>query len=181
MASRNVLSINNLSVPSCFLATICTSAASAVDFRPSESSSLCTINYAGISDYTRVYQEPNMPQYIILLYDDPKKFAELSPQEMQEAFKKYHGWGQKMREQGRLTGSNKLTDGAGRVLRGKSPMRVTDGPFTEGKEVLGGYYMFNADSYEHAIELTRDHPQLEYGGTVEVREIQDLSQAARNA
>jgi hypothetical protein len=122
-----------------------------------------------------------MPQYIILLYDDPKKFAELSPQEMQEAFKKYYGWGQKMREQGRLTGSNKLTDGAGRVLRGKSPMRVTDGPFTEGKEVLGGYYMFNADSYEHAIELTRDHPQLEYGGTVEVREIQDMSQAARNA
>ena len=50
-----------------------------------------------------------MPQYIILLYDDPKKFAELSPQEMQEAFKKYYGWGQKMREQGRLTGSNKLT------------------------------------------------------------------------
>ena len=31
-----------------------------------------------------------MPQYIILLYDDPKKFAELSPQEMQEAFKKYY-------------------------------------------------------------------------------------------
>ena len=33
-----------------------------------------------------------MPQFIILLYDDPKKFAEFSPQEMQEAFKKYHGW-----------------------------------------------------------------------------------------
>jgi len=122
-----------------------------------------------------------MPQYIILLYDDPKKFTELSPQEMQEAFKKYYGWGQKMREQGRLTGSNKLTDGAGRVLRGKSPMRVTDGPFTEGKEVLGGYYIFNADSYEHAIDLTRDHPQLEYGGTVEVREIQVLTPPSQNA
>ena len=94
-----------------------------------------------------------MPQYIILLYDDPKKFAEFSPQEMQEAFKKYYGWGQKMRAQGRLT----------------------------GKEVLGGYYMFNADSYEHAIDLTRDHPQLEYGGTVEVREIQVLTPPSQNA
>lgn len=82
---------------------------------------------------------------------------------------------------GRLTGSNKLTDGAGRVLRGKSPMRVTDGPYTEGKEVLGGYYMFEAESYEHAIELTRDHPQLEFGGIVEVREIQVLTPPGRNA
>jgi hypothetical protein len=122
-----------------------------------------------------------MPQYIILLYGEPKDWAEFSPQEMQEAFKKYMGWGQKMREQGRLTGSNKLTDGSGRVLRGNSPMRVTDGPYTEGKEVLGGYYLFKADSYEHAIELTRDHPQLQYGGTVELREIQDMSPPAGNA
>ena len=87
-----------------------------------------------------------MPQYIILLYGEPQGWAEFSPQEMQETFKKYMGWGQKMREQGRLTGSNKLTDGSGRVLRENSPMRVTGGPYTEGKEVLGGYYMFKADS-----------------------------------
>jgi hypothetical protein len=41
--------------------------------------------------------------------------------------------------------------------------------------------MFNADSYEHAIELTRDHPQLEYGGIVEVREIQVLTPPPSNA
>lgn len=41
-----------------------------------------------------------MPQYIILLYGDPKNWADFSPQEMQEAFKKYWNWGQKMREQG---------------------------------------------------------------------------------
>ncbi|HEY3928324.1 MAG TPA: YciI family protein [Candidatus Koribacter sp.] len=117
-----------------------------------------------------------MATFMILLYGDPKNWMTMSPEQMQQAMLKYWAWGKKMREQGRLLGSNKLTDGQGRVIRGKANPRVTDGPFTEGKEFLGGYYMFTADSYDHAVELSRDHPQLEYGGTVEVREIEVMPQ-----
>lgn len=117
-----------------------------------------------------------MAQFMILLYGDPDRFGTMSPEEIQQAMQKYWAWGNKMRKEGRLLGSNKLTDRAGRVMRGKKETRVTDGPFTEGKEFLGGYYMFNADSYEHAVELARDHPQLEYDGIVEVREIEIMAQ-----
>ena len=50
-------------------------------------------------------------------------------------------------------------------------VRVTDGPYSETKEVLGGYYIIEAGSYDQAIELSRDCPQLEYGGTIEVRQV----------
>ena len=47
---------------------------------------------------------------------------------------------------------------------------ITDGPFTETHEVLGGYYIIEAADYDEAVKLTLDHPHLEYGGTIEVRQ-----------
>jgi hypothetical protein len=55
-------------------------------------------------------------------------------------------------------------------------MRVTDGPYSETKEVLGGYYIVSADSYERAIDLARDCPHFDYGGAIEVRELDTMSQ-----
>src|SRR4029077_16336391 len=61
---------------------------------------------------------------------------------------------------------------AGRVMRtehGKT--RVTDGPYSETKEVLGGYYTIEAANYDEAVQRTLDHPHLEHGGTIEVRQV----------
>ncbi len=71
-----------------------------------------------------------------------------------------------------MAGGNKLEDTTGRVLRGgsSSEMRIMDGPFAESKEIIGGYFMVNAESYEDAVELCRDCPHLEYGA-VEVRRV----------
>ena len=115
-----------------------------------------------------------MSNFMILLYNNPSSFATLSAEEMQQAVQKYFAWGDKLKKKGIFLSSDKLTDGAGRVLRGKKELRVTDGPFTEGKEFLGGYYAFTAANYDEAVEITRDHPHLEYGGVVEIREIQNL-------
>ncbi len=115
-----------------------------------------------------------MSKFMVLLYDDPSHWGTLSPEQMQEAVKKYWAWGDNLRKKGIYLGSDKLTDGAGRVLRGKKDLRITDGPFTEGKEFLGGYYAFSAANYDEAVELTRDHPHLEYGGVVEIREIENM-------
>ena len=49
--------------------------------------------------------------------------------------------------------------------------KATDGPYSETKEILGGYYTIEAANYDEAVKLTLDHPTLEYGGTVEVRHV----------
>jgi hypothetical protein len=116
-----------------------------------------------------------MPKYMLLLHDDPSAFATVSPQEMQRIIEKYVAWGAKLRGSGVLVASDKLTDEPGKVVRSRNgQMRVTDGPYSESKEVLGGYYTIEAASYDQAIERARDCPHLEYGGTIEVRQVDDM-------
>ncbi|HTU46830.1 MAG TPA: YciI family protein [Bryobacteraceae bacterium] len=108
-----------------------------------------------------------MPQYMLLLYSDPSGWDRLSPEEMQKALEKYIAWGQKAF----VKGSMRLAHDVGRVLRAKGGTpRATDGPYSETKEVLGGYYLIEAADYDEAVKRTLDHPQLEYGGTIEVRQ-----------
>jgi len=114
-----------------------------------------------------------MDQFLILLYSDNTAFRKLSPQEMQAAVGKYRAWSQKLRDSGRLAGSNKLEDRTGRVLRGAGEMEVTDGPYTESKEVVGGYYLFHAANFEEAVEICGDCPHLQFG-TIEVRKIEKM-------
>ena len=98
-----------------------------------------------------------MPKYMLLLHDDPSAFASVSPEQMQKIIEKYIAWGAKLRDTGIFVASDKLADEPGRVVRGKNgQLRVTDGPYSETKEVLGGYYTIRAANYEEAIERTRD-------------------------
>src|SRR6476469_9576029 len=114
-----------------------------------------------------------MAQYMLLLYSQPADWAKVSPEDFQKALEKYLAWGNKMRAAGKLVGSNKLTDGTGRILRA-GDTRVTDGCFTEGKEVIGGYYIIEAGNYDEAVALCRDHPQLDYRGILEIREVDTM-------
>ena len=116
-----------------------------------------------------------MPKYMLLLHDDPSGWASVSPEQMQQIIEKYVAWGKKLRDAGILIASDKLTDEPGRVVRGKNgQLRVTDGPFSETKEVLGGYYTITAASYDDAVQQAKGCPSLEYGGTIEVREIDEM-------
>ena len=109
-----------------------------------------------------------MPQYMLLLYDDPKGWEKLSPDEMQKAVEKYMAWSKKPFN----VGGKRLGQDPGRVMRAPNggPPRATDGPYSESKEVLGGFYMIEAASYDEAVERTMDHPHLEHG-TIEVRHV----------
>ncbi len=113
-----------------------------------------------------------MPRYMLLLHDDPSAFMSLSPADIQKVIEKYMAWGNRLRQAGIMTESAKLTDEPGRVVRGRgSDIRVLDGPYSETKEVLGGYFTIVADSYDHAVERASDCPHLEYGGTIEIRQV----------
>lgn len=109
-----------------------------------------------------------MPQYVLLLHSDPSGYERFSPEQMQKALEKYMAWNQKPF----VKGSQRLAHDPGRVLRSQngSP-RATDGPYSETKEVLGGYYLIEAADYDEAVRRSLDHPHLEYGGTVEIRQL----------
>src|SRR5882724_7302907 len=109
-----------------------------------------------------------MPQYMLLLHNDPSGFQKLSPEEMQKAIEKYMAWTKKPF----MVDSKRLAGDPGRVMRseGGKP-RAKDGPYSETKEVLGGFYLIEAANYDEAVQRSMDHPHLEYGGTLVVREL----------
>ena len=109
-----------------------------------------------------------MPQYLLLLYNEPNWLQKLSPEEMQKATEKYMAWKSKPF----VRGGTRLTLEAGRVIRAQNgKARAMDGPYSETKEILGGSYTIEAPDYDQAVQFSLDHPHLDYGGTIEVRQI----------
>lgn len=85
---------------------------------------------------------------------------------------KWRTWMESLGKSGNFVGGEPLEQrGATVVGRAK---KVTDGPFAEGKEIVGGYVMVTAESLEHAIELSKGCPIFEHDGIVEVRPVQKL-------
>ena len=113
-----------------------------------------------------------MPQFLLLLYDTPAAtalFKKMSPEEMQKAVEKYRAWTKKPF----TVDSKRLADEPGKVMRAQNgaKARAPDGPYSETKEVLRGFYLIEAaDNYE-ALARTADHPHLEHGGTIEIRKL----------
>jgi len=108
-----------------------------------------------------------MAQYMLLLHEHPQRMQGLSPEEMQKAIEKYMAWTKRPCYKGGL----RLARDPGRVVRVENGKpRVADGPYSETKEVLFGYYLIEAADYDEAVKLALDHPHVEYNGTVEIRE-----------
>jgi hypothetical protein len=109
-----------------------------------------------------------MPKFMLLIYNDGTGFQNLSPEEMQKATEKFMAWTNRPTT---LDG-NRLAGDVGRVLRSENGKpRVKDGPYSETKEVLGGYFTIEAANYDEAVQLALTNPSLEYGGTIEVRQV----------
>lgn len=116
-----------------------------------------------------------MPKYMLLLHDRTDGFAAMSAEQMQQVIEKYMAWGDRLRTSGVLQDGQKLTDEPGRVIRSDGGnTRVMDGPYSETKEVLGGYYTITAENYDRATAIAETCPHLEYGGTIEVRAIDQM-------
>lgn len=99
------------------------------------------------------------------------KFNNYTPEEMQQHMDKWGAWMGKLGEQELLLGGEKLEDG-GKIM--DADLIVTEGPFAEGKEVVGGYVAVKAKDLDHAIELAKECPIFETGGTTEIREISQM-------
>ena len=113
-----------------------------------------------------------MPQFVLLLHDGGKFDPNLGPDQIQAIIQRYVAWRAKVQQNGRSVTGHKLHDGQGRVMRGAgSSMKVTDGPYAEAREVIGGLFVIEAASYDEVVELTRDCPHLDFG-SIEIREVQ---------
>lgn len=116
-----------------------------------------------------------MPKFMLLLHEDQGQFDGRAPDEQVRVTKEYMAWATKMREEKRFVGGEKLTDDAGKVLRPKGGKIVlTDGPYAESKEIVGGYFAIHARDYAEACEIAKQCPHLKFGGRVEVRQIHEL-------
>ena len=96
-----------------------------------------------------------------------------TPEEMQAAMQGWIDWIGGIAQKGHLTDrGNRLAD-SGKVVRSGSV--ITDGPYSDIKEFIGGYTIVKADSIENATALVNGCPILKVGGSVEVREIDVIS------
>lgn len=114
-----------------------------------------------------------MAEFILLLNASPTAVAGVSPEEIQRIIEEYSAWRETLQGRGQLVSSRKLKDNSGKSLSMKNgKMRVLDGPFSEAKEVVGGFFVIQADNYDQAVEICRTCPHLKYGGTIELRQIE---------
>ena len=108
-----------------------------------------------------------MKDFALLFRNPDHNNANVSPGEMQAARKKWEDWAGGIAAQGKFKGSSIRLATAGKVL--KAGGVVTDGPFVEIREILGGLMVVQADDLEEATTLAHGCPALERGGCVEIR------------
>ena len=92
-----------------------------------------------------------------------------TPEEMQAILAQWGSWIQKIAESGNLIDGGDGLQPTGKLVRPGGI--VSDGPFVESKEIVGGYSIIKAESYDQAIGFAKTCPVLFGGGTVEVREL----------
>lgn len=110
-----------------------------------------------------------MPNFMLLLNESSESWEKLSADEKEKMMGKYMAFTESLQSSDRMRGGDALAPG-GNVLR-VSNGEVVDGPYTETKEVLGGYYVFEAANLEEATKIARDCPALLHGGSVIVRPV----------
>ncbi len=113
-----------------------------------------------------------MTKYLYLFRGGDARRASQSPEEMEAHMELWKNW------MGGLAGSGQLVDGLplaqeGKVVE-KAGETITDGPFAEGNEIVGGYLILNSNNLDEAIEISKGCPIFKHDGTVEVLEIMSM-------
>lgn len=110
-----------------------------------------------------------MEKFMLIFHGGMKQDA--SPADMEANMGKWMAWVEKLNKEGKYVSGEPLLPG-GKLVTG--PSSVTDGPYTEGKEVVGGYFIINAANMEEAIAECNNYPDFEFGGQIQVRQVMKL-------
>ncbi|MCU1353266.1 MAG: YciI family protein [Acidimicrobiales bacterium] len=115
-----------------------------------------------------------MSEFMLLIYEDPKALEDVTAEERAEMSSEYMAFSQELVDSGAMRGGNRLqgVDAAKTV----GSASVTDGPFAETTEVLGGYYLIDVADADAAVAWAAKLPGVSRGvGKVEVRPVFDMS------
>ena len=111
-------------------------------------------------------------QYMLLIYSPPGAWSDIPPEQQKEIYEAYGTFSMELEASGKMVSGDALQDTSTatsiRVRDGETLM--TDGPFAETKEVLGGYYLIDVDTLDEALEWGAKLPGS-WDGTVEVRPV----------
>ena len=105
----------------------------------------------------------------MLLFRGTELRKSLSPEEMQRVSEEWMAWFRRLTEQGKAVAGNPL-EREGKIVSGKDRI-VSDGPFAESKEAIGGYFLLDVATMDEALAIARECPGLPYGIRVEVRPV----------
>jgi hypothetical protein len=111
-----------------------------------------------------------MEKFMLIFHNGAHQ--ERSPEVMQADMGKWMAWIDKLRKDGKYLSGEPLLPG-GKLIKG-ADKKVTDGPYTEGKEVVGGFFIIDAANYDEAATIAKDYPDYHYGGSVQVRQIMKM-------
>jgi len=104
----------------------------------------------------------------MLLYRSGEWYNKLSHAELQKLINQNKAWLEKLTAQGKVKPGRAL-ERKGAIVSGVNGRIVTDGPFAESKEAIGGYLVLDVGTIEEAIAIAQSSPGVAYGGSIEVR------------
>lgn len=113
-----------------------------------------------------------MKEFMFIFKGPKYEDLNMSPQEAEANMQKWIGWVQQLRSEGVYVEGRPLTHG-GKLMAGKTPV-VTDGPFAESKEIVGGYFIIKARNMDEALQHAKGFPDFGLQGSVEIREVQEI-------
>ena len=108
--------------------------------------------------------------YMLLIVEPKGQRRTRSADQGHDLYQRMLDYGEKLKAQGVLIASNSLREAAVRLNVHGGRARMTDGPFTESKEFVGGFFLLDCASREQALQLAGECPAAEWA-TIEVREV----------
>lgn len=114
-----------------------------------------------------------MANFLYLFRLDRTTQRTMSPEQMQQNMKKWMAWLDALKKSDHVSQVGERLDVTGKVVRGRAKA-VTDGPYVEVKDAVGGYMIVKARDIDQAVELSKGCPILEGDGTVEIRPIASM-------
>jgi hypothetical protein len=109
-----------------------------------------------------------MKEFMMIFRNEKKEQPQVSPEEMQAMVKVWDDWIGGIAAQGKFVATNALGF-EGRTVSATGV--ISDGPYVEVKEMVGGYIIVKADTLDEAVKLSQGCPMFAIGGTVEVRDV----------
>lgn len=108
----------------------------------------------------------------MLIFQQDVKSEKPSPGEMQAIMGKWMTWINELQQAGKYLSGEPLMLG-GKLISGENKM-VTDGPYVEGKDIVGGYFIIEAADYDEAVKLCDGYPDYDKGGKVQIRQVMKM-------